>query len=151
MILSKEKPVEMSFSSDQRISLYTHLSTGGEGDDRGWDGWMASLTRWMWVWVNSGSWWWTGRPGVLQFMGSQRIGHDWATELNWTPWLMSRPYPKFLLDVTFQKSSLLKICKCNSYINIAPTKGQELLNTWCSRTANPLNSSLTWILLLISR
>ena len=51
-------------------------------DDRGWDGWMASLTRWTWVWVDSGSWWWTGRPGVLQFMGSQRVRHDWATELN---------------------------------------------------------------------
>ena len=46
-----------------------------------WDGWMASLTRWTWVWVNSGSWWWTGRPGVLRFMGSQRVRHDWATEL----------------------------------------------------------------------
>ena len=45
---------------------------------------MASQTRWTWVWVNSGRWWWTGRPGVLQFMGSQRVGHDWATELNWT-------------------------------------------------------------------
>ena len=50
----------------------------------GWDGWMASLTGWMWVWVNSGSWWWTGRPGVLRFMGSHRVGQDWATELNWT-------------------------------------------------------------------
>ena len=50
-----------------------------EGDDRGWDGWMASLTRWAWVWADSGSWWWTGRPGVLQFMRSQRVGHDWAT------------------------------------------------------------------------
>ena len=48
----------------------------GEGDDRGWDGWMASLTQWTWVWVDSGSWWWTGRPGVLQFMGSQRVGYD---------------------------------------------------------------------------
>ena len=56
----------------------------GEGDDRGWDGLMASLTQWAWVWENSGSWWWTGRPGVLQSMGSQRVGHDWATELNWT-------------------------------------------------------------------
>ena len=55
-----------------------------EGDDRAWDGWMASPTWWTWVWVNSGSWWWTGRPGVLWFMGSQRTGHDWATELNWT-------------------------------------------------------------------
>ena len=60
------------------------LRVEGEGDDRGWDGWMASLTEWTWVWVNSGSWWWTGRPGVLQFMGSQRVRHDWATELNWT-------------------------------------------------------------------
>ena len=56
----------------------------GEGDDRGWDGWMASLTRWTWVWVNSGSWWWTRRPGVLRFMASQRVRHNWATELNWT-------------------------------------------------------------------
>ena len=54
-----------------------------EGDDRGWDGSMASSTRWTWVWVDSGSWWWTGRPGVLRFMGSQRVGHHWATELNW--------------------------------------------------------------------
>ena len=54
------------------------------GDDRGWDGWMASPTRWTRVWVDSRSWWWTGRPGMLQFMGSQRVGHDWATELNWT-------------------------------------------------------------------
>jgi len=60
------------------------IGAGGEGDDRGWDGWMASLTQWMWVWVNSGSWWWTGRPGVLRFMGSQRVGHDWVTELKFT-------------------------------------------------------------------
>ena len=59
------------------------LGAGGEGDDGGWDGWVASLTWWTWVWVNSGSWWWTGRPGVLWFMGSQRVGRDWATELNW--------------------------------------------------------------------
>ena len=58
------------------------LGAGGEGDDRGWDGWMASLTQWAWVWVISGSWWWTGRPGVLRFMGLQRVRHDWATD--WT-------------------------------------------------------------------
>ena len=62
---------------------WEELGAGREGDDRGWDGWMASPTRWTWMWVNSGSWWWTGRPGVLRFMGSQRVGHDWATELNW--------------------------------------------------------------------
>ena len=50
----------------------------------GWDGWMASLTWWTWVWVNSGSWWWTGRPGVLRFTGLRRVGHHRATELNWT-------------------------------------------------------------------
>ena len=58
------------------------LGAGGKGDDRGWDGWMASPNQWTWVWVNSGSWWWTGRPGVLRFMGSQRVRHDWATELS---------------------------------------------------------------------
>ena len=67
----------------KRLWCWEGLGAGGEGDDRGWDGWMASLTRWTWVWVNSGSWWWTGRPGMLQFMGLQRVGHDWATELNW--------------------------------------------------------------------
>ena len=56
---------------------------GGEGDDRGWDGWMASLTLWTSVWVSSGSWWWTGRPGVLQSMGLQKVRYNWATELNW--------------------------------------------------------------------
>ena len=60
------------------------LRAGAKGDDRGWDGWMSSPTQWICVWVDSRSWWWTGRPGVLKFMGSQRVGHDWATELNWT-------------------------------------------------------------------
>ena len=68
----------------KRPCYWERLKAGGEGDDRGWVGWMASLTRWTWVWVNPGSWWWTGKPGVLRFMGSQRVGHNWATELNWT-------------------------------------------------------------------
>ena len=67
----------------KRRWCWERLKVGGEGDDRGWDGWMASLIQWTLVWINSGSWWWTGRPGVLQSMGSQRVGHDWATELNW--------------------------------------------------------------------
>ena len=62
---------------------WERLKAGEEGNDRGWDGWMASLTQWKWVWVNSGSWWWTGRSGVLRSMGSQRVGYDWVTELNW--------------------------------------------------------------------
>ena len=67
----------------EKLWCWEGLEAGGEGDDRGWDGWMASLTLWTWVWVTSGSWWWTGRPGMLRFMGSQRVRHDWATELNW--------------------------------------------------------------------
>ena len=54
-----------------------------KGDDRGWDGWMASPTQWIWVWASSGSWWWTGKPGMLQSMESQRVEHNWVTELNW--------------------------------------------------------------------
>ena len=66
----------------KRPWCWERLKAGGEGDDRGWDGWMASLTWWTWVWASSGSWWWTGKLGMLQSMGSQRVGHDWATELN---------------------------------------------------------------------
>ena len=72
----------------KRFWCWEGLGAGGERDDRGWDGWMASPTRWTWVWVNSRNWWWTGRTGMLQFMGSQRVGHDWATELNWTDVLL---------------------------------------------------------------
>ena len=68
----------------KRLWCCEGLGAGGEGDNRGWEGWMASLTRWTWVWVNSRSWWWTGRPGMLQFMGSQRFGQDWATDLIWS-------------------------------------------------------------------
>ena len=67
----------------KRLWCWEGLGAGGEGNNRGWDGWMASLTRWTWVWVNSGGWWWTGRPSVPQFMRLQRVGHDWVTELNW--------------------------------------------------------------------
>ena len=68
----------------KRLRCWERLKTGGEEGDRGWDGWMVSLTQWTWVCVNSRSWWWTRRPGMLQSMGSQRVGHDWATEVNWT-------------------------------------------------------------------
>ena len=67
----------------EKTLILGKLKAGGEGDNRGWDGWMASPTPWTWVWASSRSWWWIGKPGVLQSMGSQRVGHDWATELNW--------------------------------------------------------------------
>ena len=69
--------------SFEKTLMLARLKAGGEGDDRGWDGWITSPTRWTWVWVNSKSWWWTGRSGVLQSMRSQRVWHDWVTELNW--------------------------------------------------------------------
>ena len=89
------------------------LEAGGEGDDRGWDGWMASPTRWTWVWVSSGSWWWTGRPGVLQCIGFQRVRHNWA-ELNWTE-LMSLEY-----HIT---SSILPdfSCNCSGHVHVEST------------------------------
>ena len=66
----------------KRPWCWERLKAGGEGDNRGWDDWMASPTLWTWVWVRSGSWWWTGKPGVLQPMRSQRVRHNWATELS---------------------------------------------------------------------
>ena len=68
----------------KRPWCWPRLKAGGEGDDRGWAGWMALATRWTWVWVSSRSWWWTRKPGVLQSMGLQRVGHDWMTELTVT-------------------------------------------------------------------
>ena len=85
----------------KRPWCWKKLKAGGERDGRRWDGWMVSLTQWTKVWVNSRSWWWTGRPGVLQSRGSQRVGHNWVTELNWTelkrPHLLHRiPKPRIL-------------------------------------------------------
>ena len=68
----------------KKTLMLERLKVGGEGDDKRWDGWMALPTWLTWVWVGSGSWWWTGKPGVLQSMESQRVRHDWVTELDWT-------------------------------------------------------------------
>ena len=76
----------------KRPWCWERLKVGGEGDDRGWDGLMASPTQWTWVWVNSGSWWWTGRPGVLQSIG--RKESDMTERLNWT----EREYPETLVS-----------------------------------------------------
>ena len=76
---------ELTHWKSESVSwCWERLKAGGEGDNRWWDDWMASLTWWTWVWANLGSWWWTGKPGVLQSMGSQRVRHDWANELKWT-------------------------------------------------------------------
>ena len=110
----------------KRPWCWERLKAGGEGDDRGCDGWMASLTPWTWVWASFGSWWWTGKPGVLQSMGSQRVRHDWATELNWrhlmTMIMKSINYPVFRTIFTYLSSGfkwkglkhqcLLKVLDC---------------------------------------
>ena len=79
----------------EKTQCCERLKAGEEGNNRGWNGWMASPTQWTWVWVNSGSQWWTGKCVVLQSIGLQRVGRDWVTELNWTEgkvnWIISHP------------------------------------------------------------
>ena len=101
--------------------LFTErLKADGKGDDRGWDGWMASLTQWTWVWVNSRSWWWTRRPGVLQSMGLQRVGHNWVTELNWTYCLKGRKWViKFPNALSGYMSDYLKIINLINILNLS--------------------------------
>jgi len=89
---------------------WERLRAGREGDDRGWDGWMASLTQWTWVFLNSRSWWWTGRPDVLQFMGSQRVGHDQATELMYVE--------LFAVFFYWSFSPLCSICSGNPFSHL---------------------------------
>ena len=86
----------------KRRCCWERLEVGGEGDNRWWDGWMTSLTQWTWVWAISQRWWRTERPGMLQSMGSQRVGHDWATELNWTELKVSQLWHYWYL-VTVQQ------------------------------------------------
>ena len=97
----------------KRPWCWERLKAGGEGDDREWDGWMASLTQWTWVWVNSESWWWTGRPGMLQSMGSQKLGHDWATELtDWWMWDILILKTSFVVFLKFKLNWLSCVFIC---------------------------------------
>ena len=99
--------------------------TAGEADDRGWDAWMASPIQWTWDWASSGSWWWTGKPGMLQCVGSQRVGHDWATELNWERTVLK--LRKFLLPSTPRKEAMTALRTREAQtreVNVPPT-GKE--------------------------
>ena len=117
------------------------LGAGGEGDDRGWEGWMVSLT---WVWVNSRSFWWTGRPGVLRFMGSQRIGHDWVTELNWTEHTRSVHKPNNSLTVTELRSHEERLAWwINGYGNQPSRWPQENHISWYSHPCVLLAQTIT--------
>ena len=95
----------------KRPWCWERLRAGGEEEDRGWDGLIASPTQWTWVWGNSGSWWWIGRPGVLQSMGSQRVRHDWAIELNWTEEKM--------------RQRIMKYYVCTSWVWICVTRSKS--------------------------
>ena len=91
---------------------------------RGWDGWMASPTQWTWVWINSGSWWWTGRPGVLQSMGLQRVGHDWVTELNWMELYRSELLPLSLIK--YADIKMHRTDSCLFFFVIRQSRRKEL-------------------------
>ena len=84
----------------KRPWCWKRLKSGKEGDNKGWEGWMTSLTQWTWVWASSGSWWWTGKPGMLQSMGSQKVQHNWVTELNWGIRNSPNVLKNFLLTTT---------------------------------------------------
>ena len=112
------------------------LWAGREGDDRGWDGWMASPTQWAWVWVNSRSLWLTGRPGMLRFMGLQRVRHDWATELNWTelkglfPERLEIKGALFLLICTVGKRALLTALVLREELRDSKVESLLSLSLW---------------------
>ena len=107
-------PPDEKLTHLKRLWCWERLSAGREGDNRGWDGWMASPTPWRWVLVNSGTWWWRGRPGFWQSMGLQRAGHDWVTELNWT----EGPFDKYTLvewdSLGLPRQSLEKFVGCTT-------------------------------------
>ena len=90
------------------------LKVGGEGDDRGWDGWMVSPTQWTWVWVDSGNWWWTGRPGMLRLMGSQTVRHNWVTELNWSEIIITFYFPLLINHIFPNEPVLLELSSWTS-------------------------------------
>ena len=111
----------------KRPWCWESLRAVGEWDDRGWDGWMASRTQWTWVWMDSRSWWWTGMPGVLRFMGSRRVGHNWATELNWTQlYSTGNSAPYSVVTYMGRKSKKEGIC-----IGLCIRKEGWAHNNWC--------------------
>ena len=107
------------------------LRAGGEGDDREWDGWMTSLTQWTWVWVDSRSWWWTGRPGMPRSMGSQRVRHDWATDLKLSSFFFffDMRQEKYLLGES--RCSTLRYCRQPVNIMLMLWRSKNQMDTPC--------------------
>ena len=112
----------------RRPRCWESLKAGREGDDRWWYGWMASLTQWRLIWVNSGSCWWTGTPGVLRFMGSQRVRHDWATELNWTELKLMQ----HVFDICHNLSVNFPHCRWGRWRKKTTTKHWEYWERQCN-------------------
>ena len=139
------------------------LGARGEGDDRGWDGWMVPFTRRTWVWMNSGSWWWTGRPGVLRFMGSQRVRHDWAIDLIWLNILYFQfrkiffsfwlPVPQFPHLYMYSPLDIVKcLCIPNTCIPTLDLLGKYYYfkNNYLRKSTLFLTKSISWLLLWLS-
>ena len=116
----------------KRHWCWERLKAGREGDHRGWDDWMASLTWWTWVWVSSRSRWWTGKPGMLQSMGSQRVRHDWATELNLTDEAQGPLEVVYssILDVVGSKQFLSCLLSLSLFKKSCPLLFPPVLITW---------------------
>ena len=101
---------------------------------------MASLTQWTWIWVNSGSWWWTRRPGMLRFIGSQRVGPYWVTELNWTVSYLDNSWTKFLDHTEQPKGFSSPSCSSMSHPPSPANLNFHLMKSYCSSMSIP-NSS----------
>ena len=121
------------------------LKVGGEGDDRGWDGWKASPTQWTWIWVNSRSWWQTGRPGMLQSMELQRVRHKWETELNWLHgWLLNWCIMSVSIGSAMREENisclLLQLLHQSERINMSAVLPLESTSHLVARALPPLGS-----------
>ena len=108
---------------ENNLTCIKILKAGGQGDIRGWDGWMALLTLWTWVWASSGSWWWTGKPDMLQSMGLQTVGHIWVTELTEVGiWILkfSQPWKFWMKSINLSNK-----LQCCIFVNLRPLKFKE--------------------------
>ena len=146
--MSHFSKIKKNWNSKTCLLQFLYLDNGWEGlGAGGWDGWMASPTQWTWVWVNSGSWWWTGRTGVLRFMGSQRVGHNWVTELNWTEWIRNASYSTWYIVSSININFVYFTNSCLSFIVqvcdlLHPHPPRTSVRWWILR--HLLNHLLSW-------